>query len=206
MSLKSGIVAQFRHPKGLLGALAGRVMATRPSNRIRNEKTVELMHLEPDSRVLEIGCGPGLALSRCAAAVTSGRLVGLDHSRVMIGQARRRLCRQGAGDRVELVEGEIERLADWPVAFDRIFSLNVIQFQKDKTGFYQAVSRALVPGGSCLTTYQPRLAAGGPGSADHVIETIETALTTNGFRNVARVEIIGGDAPAICVIGQKPEG
>lgn len=205
MSLKSGIVAQFRHPRGLLGALAGRVMATRPSNRIRNEKTVELMHLQPDSRVLEIGCGPGLALSRCAAVVTSGRLVGLDHSRVMIGQARSRLRRSGVDDRVELIEGEIERLANWPTAFDRIFSLNVIQFQKDKADFYQAVFSALVPGGTCLTTYQPRLAAGGPGSADRVIDAIEDALTTNGFGNVARVEIIGGETPAICVIGQKPQ-
>lgn len=206
MSLKSGIVAQFRRPRGPLGALAGRIMATRPSNRIRNAKTVELMHLRPDSRVLEIGCGPGLALSRCALVVTSGRLVGLDHSSVMIRQARRRLRRLGAGNRVELVEGGVGRLTDWPTTFDCIFSLNVIQFQNDKVGFYEAVSRALVPGGFCLTTYQPRLAAGGPGSADHLIDTIEDALIATCFGQVRRVEIIGGDTPAICIIGQKPEG
>ena len=58
VSLKSKIVAQFGQPSGPLGALAGRIMAARTSNRFRNEKTVELMNLHPDSRVLEIGCGP----------------------------------------------------------------------------------------------------------------------------------------------------
>jgi ubiquinone/menaquinone biosynthesis C-methylase UbiE len=84
MTLKSTLMAQFRKPSGLLGALAGRTMAARSSNRFRNARTVELLQLTRDSRVLEIGCGPGLALARCAQIVTAGRIVGLDHSGVMI--------------------------------------------------------------------------------------------------------------------------
>jgi ubiquinone/menaquinone biosynthesis C-methylase UbiE len=203
MSVKSAIVAQFRHPSGPLGALAGRIMAARPSNRLRNAKTVELMQLRPDSNVLEIGCGPGLALSKCAAIVTSGRVVGLDHSDVMIKQSRKRLHKQGARERVELVTGGIDRLSDRSETFDHIFSLNVIQFQKDKIDFYRAVSRALVASGYCLTTYQPRLDTDGPGSVRSMSDTNENALTAAGFGNVSSVEIIGGDTPAICVISQK---
>jgi SAM-dependent methyltransferase len=114
MSLKSSIVAQFGKPSGLWGALAGRIMASRPSNRFRNARTVELLQLTPVSRVLEIGCGPGLALANCAQIITSGRIVGLDHSGVMIRQARDRLERAGAAHRAELVEGGIDRLRDWP--------------------------------------------------------------------------------------------
>lgn len=203
MSLKSKIVAQFGQPSGPLGALAGRIMAARTSNRFRNEKTVELMNLHPDSRVLEIGCGPGLALSRCASVVTSGRVIGLDHSGVMIRQTRNRLRRKGVADRVELIEGGVDILADWPQAFDRIFSLNVIQFQSDKPGFFRAQFDALVPGGLCLTTYQPRLDADGSGAARRMIARIKDALYAIGFENVTEIEIIGGATPAICVAGQK---
>jgi len=206
VSLKSRIVAQFRQPTGVPGALAGRFMAVRPSNRIRNAKTVELLRLRPDSRVLEIGCGPGLALSACASIVTSGRLVGLDHSDVMVRQARHRLRTRNAGNPVELVTGGLDKLADWPESFDRVFSLNVIQFQSDRNGFFRAVSDALVPGGFCLTTYQPRLNADGPGSSRRMIGSIETALGASGFENIARIEILGGTAPAICVTGRKPQG
>lgn len=201
--MKPKIVAQFRHPSGLLGALAGRIMAARQSNRFRNDRTVDLMALSPDSRVLEIGCGPGLALAKCASVVTSGRVVGLDHSEVMIRQARNRLREQCAADRVTLIEGGIDRLANWPGAFDRIFSLNVIQFQSDKHGFFGAVYEALATGGLCLTTYQPRLDADGPGAARRMIASIEEALHAVGFENVTEIEIFGGATPAICVIGQK---
>ncbi|WP_299616370.1 cyclopropane-fatty-acyl-phospholipid synthase family protein [uncultured Tateyamaria sp.] len=203
--MKSKIVAQFRHPSGLLGALAGRIMAARRSNRFRNDRTVDLMALSPNSRVLEVGCGPGLALARCASVVTSGRVVGLDHSDVMIRQARNRLMKQGVADRVTLIEGGIDRLADWPDTFDRIFSLNVIQFQSGKPGFFGAVIDALVPGGLCLTTYQPRLDADGPGAAQRMIASIEDALHAVGFENVTETEIIGGATPAICVFGQKSD-
>ena len=203
MSLKSGIVAQFRQPSGGLGALAGRIMAARPSNKLRNEKTVDLMQLQPDSRVLEIGCGPGLALSKCAGIITTGRMVGLDHSDVMIRQARNRLRKLGSGERVELVAGGMDRLSDWPEAFDFVFSLNVIQFQQDKTGFFRAVARALAPGGSCLTTYQPRLDTDGTSSSRDMIDAIIEALGASGFAGMATTEIISGPTPAICVRGNK---
>ncbi|WP_171052556.1 SAM-dependent methyltransferase [Ruegeria sediminis] len=205
MPVKSKIVAQFRHPSGPLGALAGRIMAARPSNRLRNEKTVELLDLQPDSHVLEIGCGPGLALSKCASVVTSGRVVGLDHSGVMIRQARNRLERQGVADRVALIEGGIEILARWPDSFDRIFSLNVIQFLGDKPGFFRAAFDALVQGGLCLTTYQPRLDTDGSRTARRMIASIEDTLHAVGFENVTEIEIIGGATPAICVVGQKSD-
>jgi len=91
MSLRSTFVGQFRKPQGPLGQVAGFIMATRPSNRERNAWTVGLLRLEPGHTVLEIGCGPGLALKACAAQVTSGRVVGIDHSEAMVRQARRRL-------------------------------------------------------------------------------------------------------------------
>ena len=204
MSLKSTVVAQFGRPSGLLGGLAGRIMAARPSNRFRNARTVELLRLTPDARVLEIGCGPGLALALCAQIVTAGRIVGLDHSGVMLRQARARLTGMAAADQAELVEGGIERLRDWLEAFDHVFSLNVIQFQQDKLAFYRAVHSTLAPGGTCLTTYQPRLSDDAIAAARRMVAAIEDALRQAGFDEITSVEITGGDTPATCVMGRKP--
>jgi hypothetical protein len=60
-ALRSRIHSQFGHPAGVLGGLAGVVMASRGSNRQRNAWTVRQLDIQPTDRVLEIGFGPRLA-------------------------------------------------------------------------------------------------------------------------------------------------
>ena len=55
MSFKQNIISQFSNPHGLLGRLAGTIMAHRPSNQERNRWTVDLLEIQPDDHVLEIG-------------------------------------------------------------------------------------------------------------------------------------------------------
>ena len=81
------IYRQFENPRGALGALACFVMSHRPSNKARNRWTVDLIAPEPNARVLEIGCGPGLALAAMCDRISTGRVVGLDHSPLMLVQA-----------------------------------------------------------------------------------------------------------------------
>ena len=64
--MRNAFVRQFSRPTGLLGRVAGLIMATRPSNLERNMRTLALADIQPEDRVLEIGFGPGVA--------TSGRL------------------------------------------------------------------------------------------------------------------------------------
>ena len=177
-------------------------MARRSSNRIRNRQTVDLMRLEPDSRVLEIGCGPGLALAQCSETVSSGRIVGLDHSPVMLEQARKRV---GSGQ-VELIVGGVDQLDQWSGEFDRIYSLNVIQFIADKQDFFRRVSSTLDAGGRCFTTYQPRLDNDHPDGADRMAEEIVRLMGEVGFTQIDRSRIDAGPTPAWCVYGTKPAG
>ncbi len=53
----TGLRDQFRQPHGRLGRLAGQVMAA--ANAGMNRFTVELLDVQPDDRILEIGFGPG---------------------------------------------------------------------------------------------------------------------------------------------------
>ena len=54
MSMRQLIVRQFKQPKGWLGRLAGRLMASRESNIERNKWVVSLLELNDSHRVLEM--------------------------------------------------------------------------------------------------------------------------------------------------------
>ena len=99
-ALRAALVRQFRKPSGLFGRLAGLLMAHRASNRARNRWTLDLLALEPADRVLELGCGPGVALAIAAERTPEGSVIGVDHSEAMLAMAGRRASRTGRSNRV----------------------------------------------------------------------------------------------------------
>ena len=96
-----GGLAQFHQPTGAVGHVAGWIMGRRSSNVARNRWAVQLLDVQPADRVIELGCGPGVAIAALATRATRatrGLVVGVDHSQVMIRQARRRnraACQSG---------------------------------------------------------------------------------------------------------------
>ena len=156
MSVTSAIVGQFRCPRGPLGAIAGWIMANRPSNRERNRWGVTLLGLEPTDRVLEIGCGPGLALQLIAARVADGLTIGLDHSPQMAAWARKRneeLIRSG---RLEIRCGGLDHLQNTVEPFDKVFSANVVQFFDEPVDDLRLIRSMMRPGGLIVSVHQPR--------------------------------------------------
>lgn len=112
--------------------------------------------------MLEIGCGPGLALAVCAAKLITGCAAGIDHSDVMIDQAGRRLAGAIERGRVELWNGPLEGVAFESASFDRVFSVNVVQFLPDLPEAFARMHGLLREGGICASTHQPRNQRGDP--------------------------------------------
>lgn len=93
-------------------------------------------------RLLDVGCGPGQVDRLLAQSRPSLRVVGLDASPAMIGQARR----GPSLPNLEFVQGAIEE-AGFSEEFD--FALSVLSFhhwEEPERGL-DAVARALRPGG-----------------------------------------------------------
>lgn len=202
MTLQSAIVAQFRKPHGALGHAAGWIMARRPSNRLRNRWTVEQLELRAEHRVLELGCGPGLALKDCAALVTRGRLLGLDHSATMLKQARARLS-PGLQTRVELRQADVAKLHEFEANFDRAYSINVVQFVSDRARLFSALFELLAPGGLIATTYQPRHRQATRSDALRLAEAVEAHMDAAGFTALTIRELPLEPVPAVCVLGRR---
>src|SRR5690349_16616057 len=99
---------QLRSPSGWRGRLTGRVMEI--VNREPNDVAVAALEIAPEATVLEIGCGPGVALAQMAVAATNGLVIGLDASPEMLRQAARRNRSAIESGRVKLALGTFERL------------------------------------------------------------------------------------------------
>ncbi len=203
MPVRANIVKQFAKPTGLAGSVAGFVMANRPSNLSRIRWTVGLLQLEGCKRILEVGCGPGIALKACAEKAPGCIVTGLDHSAVMIRQAGRRLKSETGRGQVQLIKGELSDLNPDNCSFDRIYSINAVQFMPDMERFFMEQRERLADGGLVLTTYQPRHKNPTSADARRMARKIERAMTSAGLEAVSSRELDLKPAPSICVTGGK---
>jgi ubiquinone/menaquinone biosynthesis C-methylase UbiE len=203
-TLRSRIVAQFRHPTGVVGRLVGLVMATRSSNRERNRRTVELLQIRDDDRVLEIGFGPGLAIEMAARSARNGKVVGVDHSEIMLRQASRRNREAIAAGRVELHLGSAVSLPALTKPFDKVMASNVLMFLDDPVATLRQWLAVTRPGGWIAITHQSRKQGATSADSARDADQIAADLCAAGFTDV-RIEILEMEpVNAACVLGRRP--
>jgi cyclopropane fatty-acyl-phospholipid synthase-like methyltransferase len=203
MSLRKFIVQQFKRPNGLLGKLAGHIMANRSSNIERNRWMLELLELKPQDRVLEIGYGPGLAVEGALQRIDKGLVMGIDHSETMFKQASRRVASAIAQGRAKLLLGDIQEHPGFDMPFDHIYSANVVMFWKNPTAVFKYLKTILAPGGDVVTLYMPRNIDAANEDGYKAGDEIANWLKQAGFANI-RTEIKEfGAIAAVCVIARN---
>lgn len=199
------IVRQFGRPTGVLGRVAGAIMAGRRSNRERNLATVRRLDVQPTDRVLEIGFGPGLAIAAAAAKATEGVVVGIDHSPVMLEQAGRRNSRAIAAGRVALHLASVDTMPALGAPFDKVFAVNVYQFLSAPVDMLRTISGVMKPGATIGLTVEPRNRNATVDDTRRVGERMIADLRAAGFADV-RVEIIELiPVSAACALARKPD-
>lgn len=121
--------------------------------RVR-DRLIEALALSGTERVLDAGCGRGLALIGCAKELTIGKAVGIDlWAGHLSGNnpdaARANSIAEGVADRVEIETGDITRLPFSDAAFDAVISMTVIHNIPSQEGRVQAVREIVrvLPGG-----------------------------------------------------------
>lgn len=101
----------------------------------------------PGARVLEVGVGTGLALPRYAP---EKRVVGIDLSREMLLQARKRVQRERLRNVVGLVEMDAEAMSFRDASFDIAVAMFTATVVPDARRLLSEMRRVVRPGGELL--------------------------------------------------------
>jgi len=142
--------AQYRKPSGLLGGFVGPLMNWR--HRPLSRWTIGLMDIRPDSYVLDIGCGGGMAIKEIVRVATGGFVAGVDYSEVMVRQALKHNAAAVGKKRVAIKKGDISSLPFKDESFDRACAIESFNYWPDPVPGLKEVYRVLKDGGLVAIT------------------------------------------------------
>jgi ubiquinone/menaquinone biosynthesis C-methylase UbiE len=123
------------------------------SERLR--AVVEELDVQPDDRVLEIGCGHGIAATYVCERLTTGRLTAVDRSPKMIAAAARRNAEHVAAGTAEFLAQNLEELDLGDRRFDKVLAVRVGLFHREPERARALVEPYLAPGGRILSVFDP---------------------------------------------------
>jgi SAM-dependent methyltransferase len=139
---------------------------------------VELLDVAPADRILELGCGPGVAVSLICERLDGGHITAIDRSATAVQRTQARNADHIAAGRATVEPVELSRFRGEPGWFDKAFAVNVNVFWTSPADAECVVlARALRPGGTVLLVYGgPR-----PGEGRDVGPRVATTLERHGF-------------------------
>jgi arsenite methyltransferase len=121
---------------------------SRPDILRRRRLVHEALDAQPGDRVLDAGCGPGFYVAEILESVgPSGSVVGVDASAPMLGLAAKR---SEGHDNVSFHEGDVTALPVPDSDFDRVLSVQVLEYVEDIPAALGELLRVLKPGGRAL--------------------------------------------------------
>lgn len=128
----------------------------------RIARFVEAMEIGPRDRVLEIGCGHGVAATLVCARLDGGRYVAVDRSPKMIAAAARRNQAFVEAGRASFLVAPLESLDLGEQRFDKVFAMRVRLFVDEPERARALAQRWLAPGGRLFVEYDAPGKAGSP--------------------------------------------
>jgi SAM-dependent methyltransferase len=171
----------FGQPRGLLGWLAGVVMAR--VNAGLNDAAVAVLAPGPEDRVLEIGFGHGRTVA--ALAERAAFVAGVDPAGVLVRQATRRNRAAVRAGSVELREASVTCIPYPDGSFSMALAVNSYQHWPGPDEAVLEVARVLQPGGVLvlgLRLHDPDASVWtGPGFRPAEVDAAEQVLRSAGF-------------------------
>lgn len=141
---------------------------------------LEALSPDPTDRLLEIGCGRGVAVAAICERLTTGTILAIDRSATAIAAAR---CRNAAAVRASKAAFTTVALADLAVGlerFDKIFAVNVNLFWQGAADELVVIRRLLASRGRLHLVFEPPTAA----QVDRIVREAVATLEAGSFSRV----------------------
>ena len=160
--------------------------------------TVDLLNPGPADRLLEIGCGAGVAVSLICERLSGGTIVGLDRSQPMIARATHRNRAHVDAGRARFVAVALADADFGDERFDKVFAVNVRLFRGDAGREADVLRWALAPHGALYLIQQHPSAE----RTRAVTDELTSALERTGFSVRDVLTKGGGAATMTCVVAE----
>jgi len=170
----------------------------------RIDWAVRLLNVAPDDEVLEVGCGPGVAVALVCRRLAGGRITAIDRSGTAIQRATSRNAGQVAAGsasfhQLDLADVDQVRRTLGDHRFDKVFAVNLNLFWVRPAGAELGLLLELLrPGGALHLVYETPAAE----RAGQVAEAVTGALARRGVA----ATVTRADVPSLIAISATPGG
>ena len=106
--------------------------------------------IKPGFVILDVGCGGGKTISRLARRAGQGKVYGLDQSADMVDYSRQINRKLIAQNRVEIVQGSVEKTGFKDEFFDLVTAVETYYFWPNLAEAFREIKRVLKKGGYLL--------------------------------------------------------
>jgi SAM-dependent methyltransferase len=172
-------------------------LAGHPSERL--VWAVDTLAVEPGDRILEVGCGHGVAATLVCERLRAGRLVAVDRSPKMIAQATKRNRAHVDAGTARFVAAAMEDADLGGERFDKVFAFHVAWFWKRPAEALPIVRDLLTDDGR-LYLFEQAAWWKDTAEARASGEKVAGVLGDHGFGvQAVTVERLSA-APAVCVV------
>jgi SAM-dependent methyltransferase len=209
MGLLSAIGKQLQHPKGLFGKALFRWMTEKTIEHAR--WTADLMDMQTDDDVVEIGFGNGANLALLTQRAPKGHVVGAEVSETAMEMASKRNAEAISAGRVRLHHAAGGALPFEEGAFDKACTVATAYVIADPAAVFREMHRVLKSGGLAAVTFPIRenfmrfKPTRTEGFYLHELADLEAAFRDAGFVETRTERNDAVRFGAHCIVGRKPD-
>jgi SAM-dependent methyltransferase len=208
MGVSGAIGKQLQHPRGLFGKALFKWLTRTTIAHAR--WTADLMDVQPDDDLLEVGFGNGANVGLLAQRATRGSVTGVEVSETAIEMASKTNAKAIAEGRVRLHQAAGGALPFDDGTFAKACTVATVYVIADPSAVFREMYRVLEPGGLAAVTFPVRekfmrfKPAGTEGFYLHELADLEAAFRDAGFIECRTERNDTVRFGCHCMLGRKP--
>ncbi len=152
MSFSSFFSQQARKPAGLFGRFVMSAIFNK-GNADLNGFVNELMDVQKNDNILEIGFGTGQLIYEMAKQIDEGRIDGVDFSSTMVSMAQKRNKKHIKTGKIKLVKGNFDMIPYEKGRFSKVCTVNTLYFWAEPEKTVQKIANVMKPGGKFIVAF-----------------------------------------------------
>jgi len=200
------LMSNFRRPEGRIGGFICSMMNL--GHAPMTKAVLPHLQIKEGEKVLDIGCGGGLAMSLMAEM--GATVQGLDYSPVSVAKSLKKNQRAVEDGRIQVCQGDVSAMEFPEQSFDLATAFETVYFWDDVSKCFSRIFKALKPGGRLAIAVEAWLENGGKVNCPKAFESIglnlywdedlRKLLQKAGF---SRVEILKEGQKWLCALAFK---